>query len=172
MFDRSRHALRTAALLLAATLGGCATLSPPAPAVVRPEAVAAIREARAAQNEAIVARDVDAIAAFWTDDVIIRRGLGAAAIGKAAYRALFAADSPQDAIYVRRPATIEVSRQWPLAFESGEWSGHFGTPNAPAVIGGRYSAQWVERGGRWLIRTEVFTALHCEGVGCTWAALP
>jgi hypothetical protein len=42
----------------------------------------------------------------------------------------------------------------------------------PVVIGGRYSAQWVKRGGRWLIRSEVFVALTCDGAGCAAAAVP
>ena len=40
------------------------------------------------------------------------------------------------------------------------------------VIGGRYSAQWVKRGDQWLIRSEVFVALTCSGVGCDSAAVP
>jgi hypothetical protein len=40
------------------------------------------------------------------------------------------------------------------------------------VIGGRYSAQWVKRDGRWLIRSEVFVALTCAGAGCEAAAVP
>jgi hypothetical protein len=42
----------------------------------------------------------------------------------------------------------------------------------PVVIGGRYSAQWVKRGDRWLIRAEVFVALTCSEVGCEATAVP
>jgi hypothetical protein len=65
-----------------------------------------------------------------------------------------------------------VSPRWPLAFETGTWEGHLGTMAGPTVVGGRYSAQWVKRGGRWLIRSEVFVALTCAGVGCESAAVP
>jgi hypothetical protein len=58
------------------------------------------------------------------------------------------------------------------AFETGTWEGHLGTMAGPTVVGGRYSAQRVKRGGRWLIRSEVFVALTCAGVGCESAAVP
>ena len=69
-------------------------------------------------------------------------------------------------IYQRLTKDVEVSPKWPLAFETGTWEGHHGTIAGPVVIGGRYSAQWVKRGERWLIRSEVFVALTCSGVGC------
>jgi hypothetical protein len=37
---------------------------------------------------------------------------------------------------------------------------------------GRYAAQWVKRQGRWLIRSEVFVALTCSGIGCSYTAVP
>ena len=42
------------------------------------------------------------------------------------------------------------------------WEGHLDTITGPVVIGGRYSAQWVKRGDRWLIRSEVFVALDMQ----------
>ena len=61
---------------------------------------------------------------------------------------------------------------WPLAFETGKWEGHLGSEHGPAVIGGRYSAQWVKRGDRWLIRSEVFVALEGSGSGLQMKAVP
>ena len=75
-------------------------------------------------------------------------------------------------IYQRLTKEIDVSTTWPLAFESGMWEGHQGTLAGPVVIGGRYSAQWVKRGDRWLIRSEVFVALTCSGIGCESRAVP
>ena len=129
----------------------------------------AIQAARLAQNEAIAVSDADGVAAFWTDDVVIRRGLGPLVVGSEAYRQLFIGDP---VIYVRLPTSVEVSNRWPLAFETGDWTGRPGSAAAPAVIGGRYSAQWVKRKGRWLIRAEVFVALTCEAVGCEYPAAP
>jgi ketosteroid isomerase-like protein len=133
-----------------------------------------IREARLAQNRAMAAGDADAAAAYWTDDVILRRGLGQAVIGRAAYRALLAPPANRDSavVYQREPVEIEVSGTWPLAYESGTWVGRLGRAEGPEVVRGRYSAQWVRRDGRWLIRAEVFVALTCSGIGCGYAAAP
>ena len=136
-----------------------------------------IRAARAAQNRAIARLDTAAIASFWTEDVEIRRGLGALVTGREAYKQLFNPDTGavargEELIYQREPAGVEVSAQWPLAYEQGTWAGHLGRADGPVVIGGRYSAQWVKRNGRWLIRGEVYVALTCANTGCASAAVP
>jgi ketosteroid isomerase-like protein len=134
----------------------------------------AIREARLAQNQALVDQDLDRVATFWTDDVTIRRGLGQHAMGKAEYRKIFEppADPAARMIYQREPGTIEVSPNWPLAYEEGRWTGRLGGTSAPTVITGRYAAQWVKRDGRWLIRSEVYVALTCADSGCRYQAAP
>lgn len=165
-----RDTVRAGAYTVALAVAGCtgASITTPVPST-HPADEQAIRVARYAQNEAIAVNDADGTAAFWTDDVVIRRGLGPLVVGREAYRQLFVGDPM---IYVRTPTAIEVSDQWPLAFETGEWSGHPGSAGAPAVIKGRYSAQWVKRNGRWLIRAEVFVALTCSAVGCSLPATP
>ena len=137
----------------------------------------AVRTARAAQNAAIAALDTATIASFWTDDVEIRRGLGVLVTGKDAYKALFNPDSGavargEELVYQREPSNVEASAQWPLAYEEGTWVGHQGRADGPAMIGGRYAAQWVKRGERWLIRGEVYVALTCSGAGCASKAAP
>jgi hypothetical protein len=52
------------------------------------------------------------------------------------------------------------------------WKGHLGKGDGPAVVEGRYSAQWVKRGGKWLIRSEVFVALTGSGLGLQMRAAP
>jgi hypothetical protein len=76
-------------------------------------------------------------------------------------------------LYERTPGEIVVSAHWPLAFESGVWTGRLaGVAGAP-VLSGRYSAQWVKNDARWFIRSEVFVALDCTEQGCSWpAAVP
>jgi ketosteroid isomerase-like protein len=134
----------------------------------------AIRAARTAQNKAIAAGDLDRAASFWTEDVTVRRALGQPLSGREAARK--ALEPPPDPgtrlIYQRLTRDVEVSPTWPLAFETGTWEGHQGTLGGPVVIGGRYSAQWVKRGDRWLIRSEVFVALTCRGAGCEASAVP
>jgi len=135
---------------------------------------ALIAEARAAQNRAITAGDLDRVASFWTEDVTVRRGLGQPLSGRdAGLEALKPAGPPASRlVYQRLTKEIDVSPNWPLAFETGTWEGHLGGLTGPAIIGGRYSAQWVKRGDRWLIRSEVFVALTCSGAGCQSAAVP
>ena len=165
------RALLPLMLATIAALGACTSLAPrhasPPPDGVE---ATAIRAAREEQNRAILAGDVARIASFWTEDVSIRRALGAMVNGRDAYARLFAEDP--GTLYLRHPATITVSDTWPLAFETGEWEGRVGDPSTPVVIRGPYSAQWVKRDGHWLIRGEVFVPLHCAGVGCSWKAIP
>lgn len=144
-----------------------------APATPTPEEKA-IKEARLKQNAAIAANNVDEIAAYWTDDVTICRGLGVQESGKAAYRKLFEGDttSPSKIVYQREPGVIEVSAHWPLAFETGTWKGHDVDVQGATVISGRYSTQWVKRDGRWLIRSEVFVALGGNEAGAQLKAAP
>ena len=132
----------------------------------------AIRKARAVQNQAMAAGEYDRAALWWTDDVSLRRGLGQAVAGKAAYRALLTPAGNRDSavVYVREPTDVETSATWPLAFETGVWTGHLGAATGLVVIGGKYSAQWVKRDGKWLIRGEVFVALTCSGIGCRYTA--
>jgi ketosteroid isomerase-like protein len=133
-----------------------------------------IKAARLNQNEAIAQRRFDDAVTFWTDDVTICRGLGAQLAGKAAYRKLVEenAGAPTAIVYQRLPDAIEASSLWPLAFETGTWQGHVGNASGPVVISGRYSAQWVKRDGRWLIRAEVFVALDGAGAGREFKATP
>jgi ketosteroid isomerase-like protein len=134
----------------------------------------AIRSARGEQNKAIASGDLDRAATFWTEDVTVRRALGQPLTGRdAARKALEPPPAPATRlVYQRLTKEVEASPKWPLAFETGTWEGHQGTLAGPAVIGGRYSAQWVKRGDRWLIRSEVFVALTCSGIGCKASAVP
>jgi ketosteroid isomerase-like protein len=155
------------------TVASCAVLLFALMASAAQSEEAAIRIARTAQNRAIATGDLDRVASFWTDDVTVRRALGAPLDGKqAARQALVAPSAGTHLVYQRLTKDVEVSGHWPLAFETGVWEGHQATATGPVVIGGRYSAQWVKRNGQWLIRSEVFVALTCHGVGCESVAVP
>jgi ketosteroid isomerase-like protein len=135
---------------------------------------ALIEAARVAQNRAIAVGDLGRVASFWTEDVTVRRALGHPLSGRAAAQEALQPVGPPASriVYQRLTREIDVSRNWPLAFETGTWEGHLGSVTGPTTIGGRYSAQWVKRGDQWLIRLEVFVALTCSGVGCQSAAVP
>ena len=135
-----------------------------------PDDAATIRGARAEQNAAIAARNLDRVASFWLEDVQVTAGLGFAFRGRDIYRRAFALDS--SVTYRREPEAIVVSARWPLAWESGEWTGRLAVAAGPPAISGHYSAQWVKVEGRWLICSERFVALECTGPPCTWPARP
>lgn len=126
---------------------------------------ALIRAARAAQTAAIASGDLDAVAGFWTEDITVRRALGQSVSGVAQALAALTPGGNAALVYQREAVSVEVSPHWPLAFEEGRWSGHPGSAQAAAVIGGRYAAQWAKQDGRWLIRAEVFVALTGTGPG-------
>jgi ketosteroid isomerase-like protein len=132
-----------------------------------------IRAARIAQNTAMAAGDVELAATWWTDDVAIRRGLGAPVNGLTAYKAILERAPVSDTalVYDRKTTGVTISDRWPLAFETGTWVARRGGRGA-ALITGQYSAQWVKREKKWLIRGEVFVALNCSGVGCDSHATP
>jgi ketosteroid isomerase-like protein len=131
-----------------------------------PREAAEVRAARAAQNAALARHDLDRVATFWADDIVIRSGLGRVIESKTAYKNAFAGDS--DLVYNREPDRVDVSNneRWPLAFESGIWTAR-ANGAGPPIIRGRYAAQWIKRNGKWLIRSEVFVALTCSGRGCS-----
>jgi ketosteroid isomerase-like protein len=172
-FVRCSALICVLSLALGIGISSCATsASAPTMQSVAPGAEErAVRAAREAQNRAIASGDVERITSYWTEDVEIRRGLGALAVGRDAYRKLFIETGFDSAVvYQREPSTVTISSAWPLAYESGTWAGHLGSATGPVVIGGSYAAQWVKREGHWLIRGEVFVALECAGRGCAYAA--
>lgn len=135
-----------------------------------------IRLARRTQTRAIADGDIEAVAKFWAPDITICRALGHRVNGIEEARAVMREPHPTDPsrkiIYQRQAVSVQVSETWPLAYEEGRWSGHEGSVSSNAVLSGRYSAQWVKREGQWLIRSELFVALACSGIGCNAVSLP
>lgn len=137
---------------------------------------AAIREARKVQTQALARNDLDTVVRYWDPAITIRRALGHPVDGAAAARKLLEpapnANPATAIIYQRESTSVQVSPNWPLAYEEGRWSGHVGTVDAKPILAGKYAAQWVKRNGAWLIRSEVFVAIDCADAGCKAAALP
>lgn len=156
---------------VAATLAGCAALRQ-APPTAESE-IETIREARLAQNRAIRAQDLRAIAEVMEPDVVATSGIGIHVIGRDAYMDAYESDfrALEDVVYTRNPEAIELSTvdtglAQRIASESGTWTGSFVTPRGPAQMRGVYSAMWRKRDGRWRINSELFVSLSCSGAGC------
>ncbi len=161
----------------AAAAVAVAVLTAMLPAQAQPDLKAdeaAIRQARTLQTQALAAGDLDKVVSYWSPDITIRRALGQPVADAAAARKLLepTGSAATPIIYQREAVAVEVSPHWPMAYEEGRWSGHPGGVTSPAIIGGRYSAQWVKRDGRWLIRSEVFVALTCADNGCKFPSAP
>jgi ketosteroid isomerase-like protein len=154
------------AIMAPGLLAGCASMPTTRPVVGSDET--AVREARVAQNRVIVMGDLASVERFWTEDVTVRRALGIPVTGRAEARKAFEFIGARDSVIVYQRATtgVEISRAWPLAFETGTWSGQLRDTLGPVVISGRFAAQWVKRDGRWLIRSEIFVPLAYGGLGC------
>ena len=129
---------------------------------------AAVRAARTAQNLALAEHNIAKAASYWTADIVVTAGLGTVIQGSEAYRNAFALD--ENVVYQRVPDQIAVSNNpdWPLAFESGRWTGRARTDGS-LLLSGRYSAQWVKEGAHWRIRSELFVALDCAASACEWS---
>lgn len=127
-----------------------------------------IRSARASFNAAIARRDVAAIVSFLDDDYQITTSLGEMFRGRDSeaetWADLFA--SREELIYVRSPETVRISEAYPLAAESGNWTGSWSTANGTVRTGGSYAAMWRRVDGEWKVRSELFVALFCEGTDC------
>jgi ketosteroid isomerase-like protein len=153
------------------TIAGCGIQFTRVPSAA--DEVQAIRDARLAQNEAIVEQDLDAIARYWERGVRSTAGTGVFVTGRAEYRRAFADEfrNLDDVLYSRIPEFIElssagVSNAEKLASESGTWTGSWISSEGPMEMSGVYSAMWRKRNGRWRIRSELFVALSCTGADC------
>lgn len=73
-----------------------------------------------------------------------------------------------DIIFVMRPATIEVNKQWSLAYDTGEWieSWTESTDLSKSKITGKYWRMWRKINNEWIIMSIIFTPLTCAGSYC------
>lgn len=115
---------------------------------------ALIRQSRLNSNAAIINRDVDGIAQYWMDDMIVISGEGGQYIGKKAlikvFTEMFTAEPP---IFERIAAEITIGDSGILAWETGTWN--YKTDS----FRGNYSAMWRKINGRWLMQSELFVSL-------------
>lgn len=117
-------------------------------------------------NQAIVDRDAIAIGQFLAPSYHIVTGRSAQSHGRATeigtWSKLFE-DDPKFGCH-RTPLEITVNESWGLAQETGEWKCHYQVKGTPADASGVYSSKWQRAmSSRWLLQSEVFTTLRCEG---------
>jgi ketosteroid isomerase-like protein len=132
-----------------------------------------IRDSRAASNTALRDHDAATFVQILKDDVIVTAASGKLIQGRAAMRQEIEArwKAMPDLVFVRTPATIEISHSDPAASERGTWTGHATTAAGPTDWRGEYQAAWRKSVSSaalpsWTIASELFVALDCAGPGC------
>lgn len=125
---------------------------------VDPEA--RIRSIRAAFKAALAAGDMDTFVASLDEDYAGTGGSGGHVQSREqlAERVGARIDAAPGLHYVRTPQHIEVGDGGTRAFETGYWVEVH--PDASEGLGGRYSAHWRKRDGRWVIHGELFVTLE------------
>jgi ketosteroid isomerase-like protein len=136
-------------------------------------AIDAVRAQRAAFNEAIAKKDIEAVAESMHDNIILVTGTASEVFtGRAAQLSLWQKDfdNPRRAVYVRTTDCVRVSEVFPVALETGHWRGVRGgqadDSGATSFAAGVYAAKWRRVAGAWLLESEVFATEACGGDFC------
>ena len=130
-----------------------------------------IRSARLSFNQAIRNQNVAAIGRFFAPEYHIVTGRSQQSHGVAAERELWESTFASDPTFVcqRDTRELRINQDWGLAEELGDWNCHYTAEGAPVHASGVYAAKWQRAvDGPWLIQSEVFTTMACEGsaAGC------
>ena len=150
-------------LVVAALL--CLVVSPP---ILGQSAADEIRSLRTQSNAAIARHDVKGVVDLLDLEYQITTGSGTLSQGRSAESEAWATEFARaaDLVYVRTPASIEVSASAGRAAETGTWTGSWSTSSGLQRVGGRYAAYWRLVDGKWRIRSELFVTLSCAGPAC------
>ena len=127
---------------------------------------AAVRAARDEFNAAIARHDAEAIGRLLAPGYHIVTGRSDQSHGAGTEREKWAARFAADptVTYRRTPREVRANEAWGLAEETGDWAGSYTMAGSRAKAAGVYAAKWQRAvDGRWLIQSEVFTTLSCEG---------
>lgn len=132
---------------------------------------APVRAAREGFNRAIELRNAPLIGTFLAPAYSVVNGRGDKLTGRdeevRRWAGRFRAD--RRLTFRRTPSDVIVNAEWGIAHETGEWSGSFTSAAQTVRTSGVYSARWQRsEGGRWLVDSEIFVTLKCEGpeAGC------
>jgi len=126
-----------------------------------------IADVREGFNEALKARDLEAIKSALTSDVLLVPGDDAKLIdGREAqleaWQSIFS--NMPDVQYKRSPQRIEVGDCQSLAAETGRWQGQWSSEGMGIAYNGRYFAKWRFDGLNWRIEAETFVTLRRQAV--------
>src|SRR5687767_12642456 len=162
VFTTRRHWLSTA------VAAACAAFVPSRSAAAQVDAreeEAAIRAARASQNRAIAAHDLDAIATTWSMDYVGLSSTNMRVLGRNAKPDDFAKQfaARPNLVWVRTAVSVIVNTAWAHAAESGQWTGEWTVEGETTRVGGIYFAKWEKEDGVWRILGETFVQTSCSG---------
>lgn len=125
-----------------------------------------VQFARTAFNNAIKEDDMEVMAKLFDESVVLVTGTDSDVfIGKEKQLELWRSemgDSDRLA-YVRATTSVRVSPLYPIAMESGLWTGKAKTGDE---VGGEYSAKWRCEGQQWVLEAELFVTTRCAGALC------
>ena len=118
---------------------------------------AQIRAVRAASNDAIARHDVDGVVRDMLPDYSIVTGRGQHVEGRDSVLALWRKtfNAMPGVVYLRTPASIVVSKNDSLAWETGQWVAQHSYSG-----GGNYSAMWRKKANSWKLAAELFVSLE------------
>ena len=125
-----------------------------------------IRKAREHFNIAIEQKDVNAIHKLLSPTYHIVTGRSDQTHGadEEADRWADIFNTDPTATYRRTTRELTINEAWGIAEELGNWQGSYTTTNTLIQASGVYSAKWHRKqNGEWILQTEVFTTLTCEG---------
>jgi len=125
------------------------------------ETCQAIRAARAAINEAIARRDLEAIAAFLLPTYHVVTARSMQRNGKEDSIRSWAAMFKRDGTATHEGVTDEIhlNEEWGMAQEHGRWTGTLMANDGPIEIAGVYAAKWQLDAKGWLLQAEIFTPI-------------
>ena len=130
------------------------------------DAETVIRTVRSNFNQAIVDKNIDAITPILAPGYHLVTGSGQQLHGieeKVAFLESVFASKP-DFFCQRDTRELRVNQSWGLAEELGDWNCYETTGSESTHSSGVYAAKWHQStDGSWLLRSEVFTTMNCEG---------
>lgn len=153
-------------LALAMPLLTCAPTNAAVPSAEETSGESVIRAERARFNAAIADRDIEAMRGLFAPSYLLITGRGDRFRGQDANRALWIETFNRDPSFTCRRSSDEVAvnSAWGIAQETGRWACTQTVAGESGEYTGAYAAKWQRSpNGRWMLLSEVFTTLTCEG---------